>query len=311
VLREHWWIASYSALRIAAADDAAASPPAAETAVEEILRETRATVARPVGSAPAAAPLVSASLHDFPRGAEAGTFLHDLLEATAAEGFAQVAGDAPLRHELVARCCRASGREQWTDLLSAWLQGFLTRPWELPAGQTAAATTLRLRELAVARAEMEFWLPVHAVELLRVDQLVCRHTLAGAPRPALQAGQLNGMLKGFIDLVFEHQGRHYVVDYKSNWLGPAAAAYTPAALREAILHARYDLQYVLYLVALHRLLRARLPDYDYDRHVGAAVYVFLRGGDSASRGLHVERPPRRLIDELDALFAGRQAARQS
>ena len=310
VWREHWWIASYSALRIAAADDAVASPAAAETAAEEILRETRETGERLLGTTPAEAPVVTASLHDFPRGAEAGTFLHGLLEASAAEGFAQVAGDAALRHELVARCCRTSGREQWIGLLSAWLQGFLTRPWELPAGEAAAATTLRLRELAAARAEMEFWLPVHAVDLLQVDQLVCRHTLAGAPRPPLQAGQLNGMLKGFIDLVFEHQGRHYVVDYKSNWLGPAAAAYTPAALRAAILHARYDLQYVLYLVALHRLLRARLPDYDYDRHVGAAVYVFLRGGDAACRGLHVERPPRRLIDELDALFAGRQVAPQ-
>ncbi|WP_287698664.1 exodeoxyribonuclease V subunit beta [Accumulibacter sp.] len=308
VLREHWWIASYSALRIAAADDAAAAPLAAETATEELFRETRTMAEQPAGPASAAVPFVATSLHDFPRGAEAGTFLHELLEASAAEGFANVAGDGSLRHELVTRCCRTRGREQWIGLLADWLQGFLTRPWELPAGQGAAAATLRLCALAAARAEMEFWLPVHAVDLLRVDELVCRHTLAGAARPALQAGQLNGMLKGFIDLVLEHQGRYYVVDWKSNWLGPADAAYTPAALREAILHARYELQYVLYLVALHRLLRARLPDYDYDRHVGAAVYVFLRGGNSACRGLHVERPPRQLIDELDALFAGRQVA---
>ena len=311
VLRERWWIASYSALRIAAAGDAAASPPAAETATEELFRETRTAAEEPAGPAPGvAAPAAVASLHDFPRGAEAGTFLHELLEASAVEGFAHVAGDGSLRHELVARCCRTRGREQWIGLLSTWLQGFLTRPWELPAGQGAAATTLRLYELSAVRAEMEFWLPVHAVDVQRVDGLVRHHTLAGAARPALQEGQLNGMLKGFIDLVLEHQGRYYVVDYKSNWLGAVDAAYTPAALREAILHARYELQYVLYLLALHRLLRARLPDYDYDRHVGAAVYVFLRGGNSACRGLHVERPPRQLIDELDALFAGRQLARQ-
>ncbi|WP_374690715.1 exodeoxyribonuclease V subunit beta [Accumulibacter sp.] len=311
VLREHWWIASYSALRIAAAGDAVASSLAAGTATEELFHEARTTAAEPATPAPSeAAPAAAASLHDFPRGAEAGTFLHELLEASAAAGFANVAGDGSLRQELVARCCRTRGRERWSGLLADWLQGFLTRPWELPAGQAAAATTLRLCALSAARAEMEFWLPVHAVDLRRVDALVCRHTLAGAARPALQEGQLNGMLKGFIDLVLEHQGRYYVVDYKSNWLGPADAAYTPAALREAILHARYDLQYVLYLLALHRLLRARLPDYDYDRHVGAAVYVFLRGGDSASRGLHAERPPRQLIDELDALFAGRQVAPQ-
>ncbi|WP_273704133.1 PD-(D/E)XK nuclease family protein, partial [Candidatus Accumulibacter vicinus] len=152
-------------------------------------------------------------------------------------------------------------------------------------------------------AEMEFWLAAHTVQTTRIDALVCRHTLAGATRPALQPGELNGMLKGFMDLVFEHQGRYYVADYKSNWLGPDDAAYTPAAMGAAILHARYELQYVLYLLALHRLLQARLPDYDYERHVGGAVYVFLRGVHAPSQGLHCERPPRVLIEALDTLFA--------
>ncbi len=75
-------------------------------------------------------------------------------------------------------------------------------------------------------------------------------------------------------------------------------------MREAILHSRYYLQYVLYLLALHRQLRARLPDYDYDRHLGGALYVFLRGGYSASQGCFMDRPPRLLIETLDRLFAG-------
>jgi exodeoxyribonuclease V beta subunit len=112
------------------------------------------------------------------------------------------------------------------------------------------------------------------------------------------------MLKGFIDLVFEHQGRYYVLDWKSNWLGPDDNAYTQEAMRAAIVERRYDLQYVLYLLALHRQLRARLPDYEYDRHLGGAIYVFLRGGQSASQGLFMDRPPRALIESLDRLFAG-------
>jgi exodeoxyribonuclease V beta subunit len=150
---------------------------------------------------------------------------------------------------------------------------------------------------------MEFWLAAHRVDARALDRLVSAHTLGGAPRPALQPTTLNGMLKGFMDLVFEHQGRYYVADYKSNWLGPDAAAYTAQAMRESMLDARYELQYVLYLFALHRLLKSRLPDYDYDRHVGGAVYWFLRGIDAPSQGLHVERPPRVLIESLDACFA--------
>ena len=121
----------------------------------------------------------------------------------------------------------------------------------------------------------------------------------------LQPGQLNGMLKGFIDLVFAHHGRYYVADYKSNWLGPDDAAYTAEAMRAAILHSRYELQYALYLLAVHRLLKLRLADYDYDRHVGGAVYLFLRGSRSPGQGVHHERPPRALIEALDALFSSR------
>jgi exodeoxyribonuclease V beta subunit len=112
------------------------------------------------------------------------------------------------------------------------------------------------------------------------------------------------MFKGFIDLAFEHDGRYYVADYKSNWLGMDDAAYTRQAMEQSILDNRYDLQYVLYLLALHRQLKARLPDYDYDRHVGGALYIFLRGTRAASQGVYFTKPPRALIEQLDRLFQG-------
>ena len=82
----------------------------------------------------------------------------------------------------------------------------------------------------------------------------------------------------------EHGGRYYVVDWKSNWLGDDDDAYHPGAMRATMLEHRYDLQYALYLLALHRQLRARLPGYDYERHVGGAVYAFrAEGGGAAAR----------------------------
>ena len=112
------------------------------------------------------------------------------------------------------------------------------------------------------------------------------------------------MLKGFIDLVFEHRGRYYVLDYKSNLLGDDDSSYVPDAMRAKVLESRYDLQYVIYLLALHRLLKARLPDYDYDTHVGGAVYLFLRGCDAPGAGAFTERPGKALIESLDRLFCG-------
>ena len=338
VAGEHWWIASYSALKSegesGAAPAAPAPAPAAETASEAVFQEALvAQVAQlaqpplvalatqagmpesglsPLPGAGTALPALAVasglgSLHGFPRGAEAGTFLHDLLEAVARQGFATGAGDQALQRDMIARRCQARGWVHWIEPLTAWLQYFLNTPMKLSAMPGAPETSIRLSELKAAMAEMEFWLAVHSVPTTRIDALVCAHTLAGAARPALLPAQLNGMLKGFMDLVFEHQGRYYVADYKSNWLGPDDAAYTPVAMRAAILHARYELQYVLYLLALHRLLKSRLPDYDYDRHVGGAVYIFLRGVYAPSQGLHVERPPRALIEALDALFARRGA----
>src|SRR5699024_10112444 len=108
--------------------------------------------------------------------------------------------------------------------------------------------------------------------------------------------------------VFEHQGQYYVLDYKSNTLGEDDSAYTDQAMGEAILEQRYDLQYVLYLLALHRLLKSRLPDYDYDQHIGGAVYLFLRGVHSGTGGAFTDKPPRALIEQLDALFDGNSAA---
>jgi len=154
------------------------------------------------------------------------------------------------------------------------------------------------------QVEMEFWFSATQVDARALDALVTAHTLDGAARPALEANRLNGMLKGFMDLVFEHEGRYYVADYKSNRLGASDADYTREAMRAEVLRHRYELQYTLYLFALHRLLRARLPDYDYERHVGGAVYVFLRGHAAPSQGLHLERPARALMEALDALFTG-------
>lgn len=64
-------------------------------------------------------------------------------------------------------------------------------------------------------------------------------------------------------------------------------------------------------MALHRLLRSRLPDYDYDRHVGGALYLFLRASPESGHGLYADRPPRALIEALDRLFAGNATQEQA
>ncbi|WP_426663484.1 exodeoxyribonuclease V subunit beta [Rhodanobacter aciditrophus] len=287
-----WWIASYSAL---ARHDEAAAHAAPETAGQATLAETAQAEADAETSASAP------GIHGFDRGAAPGTFLHELLEHCAEEGFARAAAPSPLLRDTIARRCQARGWKRWIEPLTAWLPTLLRTPLPLPGG--GAMPLAALADPRRYRAELEFWFEANRVEAQALDRLVTTHTLDGAARPALAPNFVNGMLKGFIDLVFEHEGRWYVADYKSNWLGRDAGAYTVAAMRDSVLQSRYDLQYAIYTLALHRQLRARLPGYDYARHMGGVLYLYLRGVDGGGHGVHVERPPFALVDALDRLFA--------
>jgi len=237
------------------------------------------------------------SLRDFPRGSEAGTFLHGLLEWAAQRRFRDL-GDA---RDLIARRCAVRGWEAHIEALHGWLLQFARTTWLLALPQQPV---LRFDRLQACLPEMEFWLPVHQVPVGQLDQLITRRLFEGIARPALSGGQLNGMFKGFIDLALQADGRYYIVDYKSNDLGSAPEAYHPAALVAAMCAARYDVQMILYVLALHRQLRARLPDYDYARHMGGAAYLFLRGQSAPGQGVVAVRPDVTLIDALDALFDG-------
>ena len=278
---QRWWVASYSAL--------AHGEPAAS-----------ATIAPETPSSERFAELALRQLAELPRGAEIGTFWHDLLEWMAEQGFASCAAD-PLRVDAeITRRCALRGWEDQREPLQQAARHWLQVPLRLPGIDGPGPS---LAELSGTRPELEFWLAVGDVDVLALDRLVTRHALPGQPRPPLLPGQLHGLFKGFIDLVFCHDGRYYVADYKSNHLGPSPDDYRPERLVPAILHHRYELQYCLYLLALHRLLASRLADYDYDRHIGGAVYLFLRGWDADGRGIHVERPPRALIEALDRAFS--------
>ena len=302
VVTEPWWIASYSAIM----KSRGTLTPAVETAAEDTFVETQdersdtstgANVDLGRNLRPTEFP------HTFPKGAEAGTFLHDLFEWAARQGFASVPGNRALLRDQVARRCQLRGWAKHIEPLTEWLVDWLVLPLHLPAINGMETTSITLANLSRALPEMEFLLSASQVDSSQLDALVCRHTLSGEARPAIPVNRINGLLKGFMDLVFEHEGRYYVLDYKSNVLGPDDAAYTVEAMRAAILKERYELQYVLYLLALHRHLQSRLPDYCYETHIGGAVYVFLRGQKAPSQGLHVERPPAQLIESLDKLLS--------
>lgn len=291
-----WWIASYSALVRELHSDApldADGQAALADSDREVLNEETPRPAPPLG------PIIN-----FPRGPQAGTFLHGILQNVQFDQLGSGEYSYELRGDIGRALMRSGYEDGWGDPLYAWLMTLVETPLhpQLP--------TLTLADIRQWRAELEFWLPVTAdVSIAQLDQVIRNlEPWTGADYPELTSGTLRGMLRGYIDMVFEHEGRWYIMDWKSNHLGDQGEEYRHDGMSRAMITHRYDLQYALYTLALHRQLAIRLPDYDYDRDMGGVLYLFIRGigAQTASDGQGViyRRPDRALIERLDTLLTG-------
>lgn len=114
---------------------------------------------------------------------------------------------------------------------------------------------------------------------------------------------IEGLMTGFIDLVFEHNGKYYILDWKSNHLGNTTESYNQAGMEEAMTGSNYHLQYLIYTVALKRYLTQKIHDFDYDKHFGGVIYIFLRGVRSTgTTGIYFKKPALERIVVLDEIF---------
>jgi exodeoxyribonuclease V beta subunit len=298
-----WWTASFSAITRGLVSESKRDEAVADAITDASLDTPPYAVA--ASHAQVSEPESISAWQTFPAGARYGTLLHDLLEWLSQNNWPVAKESAPAWAKqawgllLERKASWLQLDDAHRDQLAPWLQAVVQTP--LPLHELNAAP-LTLCELSTEHMwpEMEFNLEVAHVSATVLDQLIQRHVFEGTPRPALQARVMQGMLTGSMDLVLQHDGRYWVVDYKSNKL----PSYDSATLQDAVLHKRYEVQYVLYTLALHRLLKVRLPGYDYAQHMGGAVYMFLRGIHAEGAGVHLQRPPQALIEALDHLFSG-------
>lgn len=234
--------------------------------------------------------------HDAgPAGAAFGTAVHAVFEQTDFAAWRDAGGIPEGARPLIERALADQGvadggaSRRAIDLTGACVRDALNTP--LPCGT-------RLCDIAPERrkAEIEFHLSLSPARTPAWYVLLHAYGYQ-RQRGGVAAERLHGLLTGKIDLTFQHAGRFHVVDWKTNRCAP----YDDAALRTEIAVHDYDLQWLIYTLALHRWLRQRLPGYDYDRHIGAVYYLFVRGMGEG-RGIHSDCPPRALIEAMDALF---------
>lgn len=238
----------------------------------------------------------------FERGRQAGNFLHKCLENIEFD-----ATNTEQIQQQVLRLLPSFGLElHWAEVVTQWLQDILQTPLDADSG-------LRLCDLPATQRinEMAFHFPVAGLTMTGLKtalQQTERDSIWQQLASDLHFHELTGFMKGFIDLVFEHNGRFYVADYKSNHLGSQPANYQGEALQSAMLSHAYPLQYLIYSLALHRHLQQRLPDYDPEIHFGGVYYLFLRGmkAEWSQTGVFFDRLDRRLLESVDQIMAGEQ-----
>lgn len=299
-----WWVYSFTQLAHAErGNDPSSAATEAPAAAED---EPADSPVPELGSEP---PVERVAFDRRFSGSRFGNALHLALENSdfaAWQGWrggqpAPAGSEEPLLKALRGEGYPDQGLADGLAVLAELVGQTLTQP--LPEG-------VRLCELPASqrRAEIEFHFalqPTHSQQLLA---LLHAHGVAAARHGFGLRRQLEGLMTGKIDLTYTHNGQWFVLDYKSNRL----PRYDAAALEAAMAESEYDLQALLYTVALHRWLRFRLGSgYDYERDFGGIRYLFARGLDAADPqcpGLHARCFPAELVHGLDVLFAGGQQA---
>ena len=246
------------------------------------------------------------TIFTFPRGAGPGIFMHKVFEKLDFS-----AATEPSIEKLVEEKLVLYGFDKaWLPCICAMVAIVINAPLAAHDG----SFTLSDLKKGSWLPELEFFFPLKFVssEQLRRSlkgyiedyQTVDLNTVFST----LQFKPVRGMLMGFMDMVFEHDGRYYLLDWKSNHLGYCSEEYNQDAMNREMARNLYPLQYLLYTVALNMYLSLRIKDYDYERHFGGVFYLFLRGmtvqHESKQQenqfGVFRDRPPVDLVKSLTA-----------
>ena len=235
----------------------------------------------------------------LPPGPKTGTMLHDMLEHfdftnPATQSMEKLISDKLMEYDF---------DEKWQPAVFTMLKNV----FEVRLDSDNTAFTLSEIEDNNRVAELGFYFPLKKISRKMLQNIFSEHTDCGLSKDfPSQIGNLNfspvkGFMKGYIDLVFQHNSRFYLVDWKSNLLGTSPSDYKQENLRSIMEHDFYILQYHLYALAIHQYLAGRISNYSYEKHFGGVYYIFLRG-ISPSRGpeygIYRDRPAKKLIQKL-------------
>ncbi|CDZ16448.1 Exodeoxyribonuclease V beta chain [Candidatus Johnevansia muelleri] len=249
-------------------------------------------------------------INEFPSGLIYGSFLHSILKKINFDNinFGKVKCLYEYKNELekiISLKLMHSGYDkEWKNILLDWIFNIFNTPM---ISYIPIPNIVKFYKIEKWQVELEFFISNSYFSTTILDSLIREYEIFNEPYSEILPCKIKGMLCGYIDLVFKNKGRWYLLDWKSNYLGKSYEDYNKNALLKSIIVHRYDIQYVIYTLALHRLLRLRIPKYDYNKDMGGVFYVFIRGFFNKininNKSIYYCRPSIDLINKLDKLFS--------
>lgn len=216
------------------------------------------------------------SIFTFKRGADAGNALHEILEKISfdSDDHTDTIKDVLRRYRL------AGAKDEYVPIVERTIKDTLCAP--LPAEPSFCLADINGDNRV---SELRFWFPVP--RNLSKNNTQRLELWNGESKSEISIDAFNGFVNGAVDLLFKYNGKYYIADWKSNYLGKNAADYEYDSMHNAMLNNSYNLQYMLYSLASDRFLRRTDPAYSFDTGFGGVFYIFLRGvGTGEGRGIY-------------------------
>jgi exodeoxyribonuclease V beta subunit len=250
-------VTSYSRMKAAAKSNERRREPSLDDAIVDRTELLGDAVDRVVHEAPRAG--------ELPGGAAVGVMVHEILEhlpidVVRASSLDEIRGNLAMQ-ELAAE---AADRNGLSRTLAADALALAARALKTPLHTPGLVLPRGLCTPTRRLVEMPFVHPIPERDGV----------------PELE----RGYVRGVVDMLFEHDERLYVLDWKSDRLG----AYDEAAMTE---HARahYEVQIRLYTLACARAFALTSRE-AYEQRFGGLLYVFVRGLDGGGSGALFLRP---------------------
>ncbi|WP_425619598.1 exodeoxyribonuclease V subunit beta [Buchnera aphidicola] len=231
------------------------------------------------------------TIYNFPKGKNTGLMMHDILKNlnTLATKEDQWFSDILKKYNISLK---------WTNTLIFWIKNILNI--------SLNDKNMRLSNITQISCikELEFFLPIKNI-LYNSDFNKIIQSFNAINLPTLSFNPIKGILTGCIDLFFIWNKKYYILDYKSNWLGDDNTCYSLKNIQIEIMKNRYDLQYHIYTVAIHKYLKQKIKDYHYQYDFGGVFYFFLRAIENKkeNHGVFYTKPDYNLIKKTIDLIS--------